>query len=905
VAKRGPGFASFAKSLGSQPVMDYDTLTGTPRNLGRLDGFLTGRSSAPAKSIVMQYVTSHLADLGLTRADLATLHLRQDYVDVGGIHHLSWTQSTKGITVFSNGLKANVTKNGELISIQGSPVSGLGLKAAKSSTTPRISASGARADAAADVGGKVVSTTVSKQSSTFTQWANHDQAQLVWFLTRSGLRLGWSTYVQAGDTLNYQHVIDATTGKVLYRHDTTNFDRGDALVFQNYPGADVGGRQSVVNFYKAGYLPTYEDTWLKGQYVIAWMDVNDDNIAQLSERTPVPGTDQGATRKFVQFHPLPGYCSVHFQCSWKPSAQFSWRINRQADNNQGFYWASLFHDYLATAPIGFGPRAGNFELRGGDPVLLNSDDGANTDHGYPDGNHIDNANMSTPPDGIPPTMQMYLWHFPNTPPQFEPFIATSSSFDPSVEMHEYTHGLSNRLVVDAQGNSTLNSIQAGAMGEAWSDYYAVDYLAATKRILNTGHDGEVLEGYYLMAGKQPFRTMAIDCSVHSTVPNCTQITGERGGYTYGDFPTIGGAPEVHASGEVWAQTMWDLRKQIGSEQTDSIVTRGMTLSPNDPSMLDMRNAILQANQAVWGGAKSNQIWHVFAERGMGWYAGTVDASDSFPREDFHVPPSPETPRSTVFGRVTDATTGDPLVGALVAITGHGSGFTGDYTAVTNSAGAYQIPDVYIGTYKLLRVSSPGYEVISRPIKVVPGATPASFEIRRDWAAENGGGAVVDFNGPDYTSFGCGPTGSIDLSQGTGWGSTTGDDAGDPTNEMIPKFVEIRLAAPVTVGSFAVNPSNTCGDPGSSSVAKYRIETSTDGNTYTTAAEGEFDASNRNHLNEITLDTPIPNVGYVKFWMLSPQVPDFEQTCPEGNYGGCQYTDMTEIEVFAGEATSQN
>ena len=39
------------------------------------------------------------------------------------------------------------------------------------------------------------------------------------------------------------------------------------------------------------------------------------------------------------------------------------------------------------------------------------------------------------------------------------------------------------------------------------------------------------------------------------------------------------------------------------------------------------------------------------------------------------------------------------------------------------------------------------------------------------------------------------------------------------------------------------------------------------------------------------------VNYVKFWMLSPQVPDFEHTCPEGNFGGCTFTDMVEIEVF--------
>ena len=55
-------------------------------------------------------------------------------------------------------------------------------------------------------------------------------------------------------------------------------------------------------------------------------------------------------------------------------------------------------------------------------------------------------------------------------------MPTTGSLDASVEYHEYTHGLSNRLVIDASGNSTLNDIQAGSMGEAWSDYYAMDYL---------------------------------------------------------------------------------------------------------------------------------------------------------------------------------------------------------------------------------------------------------------------------------------------------------------------------------------------------------------------------------------------------------------------------------------------
>jgi len=898
VASRAPGFASFAQSLGNKSVMDYDGLTGTPRNLGRLDGFLTGPSSAPARSIVMDYVRSHVADLGLSTADLASFHLRRDYVDIAGIHHISWTQSARGITVFSNGLKANVTKSGEIISIQGSPISGLAARAAKVSASPRLSAGEARAAAAADAKGEVrPGTSVTSSSGTLTKWSNHDQAELVWFMAPSGLQLGWSTYVQAGDSRNYQHVIDAATGRVLYRHDTTNFDRGDALVFENYPGAPVGGKQHVVNFYKTKMLQKNQKTWLSGQYVVAWSDVNDDDQVNEGEMVRVPGTVKHATKQLVPFHPFPTLCSKQFVCTWKPKEAYSWKTNRAADVIQGFYYNSIYRNYLNAAPFGFTSRAGNFERRGGDPVLLNDLDGADTAHGLPDGGHIDNANMSTPPDGIPPTMQMYLLHQPGTSPAVEPYVAGSTTFDPSVILHEYTHGLSNRLVVDAQGNSTLNSIQAGAMGEAWSDYYALDYLVTKGLQPDLKKDGDVFEAEYWLAGHGGLRTEPIDCPVETTAKSCLQpSTGQTGGYTYGDFPIIGGAPEVHASGELWSQTLWSLRYRLGHAQTDSIVTRAMELAPNDPSMLDMRNSIIQANLAVYAGSKTNRIWHTFATRGMGWYAGTVDASDAYPKQNFRLPPAPQTPRAEVSGKVTDGITGKPLGGALVAITGHNSGFTGDYTAVTNPDGTYTIPNVYIGTYQLARVTAPGYEVLSGPLKVEQDGTRANFDPRRDWAAQSGGGFVTDFNGPDYSSFGCGPSGSIDLSQGVGWGSTTGDDAGDPTNKMIPKFVEIKLAKAVKVSSFAVNPSNTCGDPGSSSTGKYKIQTSPDGKKWTTALKGEFDSTMR-HLNQLSLDKPIGGVKYVKFWMLSPQVPDFHHTCPEGNYGGCQFTDMVEIEVF--------
>jgi hypothetical protein len=82
--------------------------------------------------------------------------------------------------------------------------------------------------------------------------------------------------------------------------------------------------------------------------------------------------------------------------------------------------------------------------------------------------------MSTPPDGTPPTMQMYLQPIPNDPT--DPYIPSDTGSEASSVYHEYTHGLSNRLVIDADGVSTLNGPQSGAMGEAWSDWYAYDYL---------------------------------------------------------------------------------------------------------------------------------------------------------------------------------------------------------------------------------------------------------------------------------------------------------------------------------------------------------------------------------------------------------------------------------------------
>jgi extracellular elastinolytic metalloproteinase len=902
---------AFYRGLGSQAVVSIDPLTRTPRDLGRLDGFLSGRSSAPARSIAMSYVRSHRADLGLSSADLSTFRFRQDYVDPTGLHNLSWTQSVAGSTVFGNGLLVRITRDGRVLAIQGSPIHGLAALAANAPRATRISATAARSAAAHNVKGTLARATVAASrtgASARTVWANHDVAQRVWFLTPQGLRAGWSTYVQTSAGA-YQHVIDAATGRVLYRHSNTDDANGDAKVYDNFPGARHGGTAKVVNFFKRGWLRK-SATFLKGSSVTAFLDLNDDDAIQPREKTPVPGTKHSAQFRLRHFGLGASSFCQRWVCTWNPHVTGSWRKNAKESTTNGFYFASNFHDYLAKPPISFTAAAGNFEAKGHDAVRLNTLDGADTDNGMPDGNHIDNANMSTPPDGISPTMQMYLFHVPGASDAEDPFVPTTGSLDASVEYHEYTHGLSNRLVIDANGNSTLNSIQAGSMGEAWSDYYAMDYLVTHRFLKDTKKAGNLLEGDYVAAGQHLIRTMAIDCPIGATTKGCTSgfDPAVKGGYVYGDFPNIVGGAEVHGSGEIWGQTLWELRKKLGHRVADKLITRGMTVSAENPDFLDMRNAILRADLVAYGGKHHRAIWRVFAHRGMGFFAGSVDADDTTPASDFHMPPPKSRAHDgVVAGTVTDATTGDPVAGALVQVTGQGY----QNSATTDANGEYAIfpagVGLVVGTYAKVAASFPGYLGDAHPGKAVsigsfnPATDTTDFEITHDWASTSGGATVQSAEGTDYSQFGCGPAQAFDTSLGTSWVTDAGATPG-ATGTFDPKTIEVKLPQAVDIDSFQVDPAETCGTGTSSATGDLLIETSPNGVTWTPAAHPTFTSADGGHLNAVPATGGQANVLYVRATIEGNLVPaPYAANCPNGGFGGCTYSSLTELVVTGSPA----
>ena len=175
------------------------------------------------------------------------------------------------------------------------------------------------------------------------------------------------------------------------------------------------------------------------------------------------------------------------------------------------------------------------------------------------------------------------------------------------------------------------------MGEAWSDWYAMDFLVNEGLFKDTAAAGDAADRRVRRRPATPIRTQPIDCPVGSTSAACPGTPGAGpGGYTYGDFGRIIRARPRGARRrrDLGRDPVGPAQARSGSKTTESLVTRAMELSPANPSFLDERNSILAADLVVDGGKNQTKIWQVFAARGMGCFAGAVDGDDAAPVEDF-------------------------------------------------------------------------------------------------------------------------------------------------------------------------------------------------------------------------------------------------------------------------------
>ncbi|EHK99761.1 putative Extracellular metalloproteinase MEP [Glarea lozoyensis 74030] len=276
---------------------------------------------------------------------------------------------------------------------------------------------------------------------------------------------------------------------------------------------------------------------------------------------------------------------------------------------QLFYTANMYHDLLHT--LGFNEASGNFEVntngqggRGNDPVTLNTQDGSG----------INNANFATPIDGQVPRMRMYIWNYTRPASPWR-----DSSFDAGVVIHEYTHGLSNRLTGGALNSACLSTTEAGGMGEGWGDFMAIAIHLKTSDTRKTNYPmGDYVRG----------RPSGIRTYLYSTSQSVNPMI----------YSTANNSTLVHFIGTIWAtmlyEVMWNLIDDHGINAnrfptfsngipTDGrflamqLVVDGMKLQPCRPTFITARDAILDADKARTGGANQCSIWKAFAKRGLG------------------------------------------------------------------------------------------------------------------------------------------------------------------------------------------------------------------------------------------------------------------------------------------------
>ncbi len=209
----------------------------------------------------------------------------------------------------------------------------------------------------------------------------------------------------------------------------------------------------------------------------------------------------------------------------------------------------------------------------------------------------------------------------------------SGSFDNGVVAHEFGHGISNRLVGGPRLNGCLTNDEQ--VGEGISDYFT---LVTTT---NADHRGTDLRGIGNFADGQQSDGRGIRRFPYSTDMTICPLTMDdirgTGDSTDADPDNNG----VHALGEVWAATLWDMYWAFtdlygwtddwnddtkGNVKAMKLVMDGMKAVGCNPGYREMRDAIF----AVDNGEHNCLLWEIFARRGMGFFA---DFGDSNERDD--------------------------------------------------------------------------------------------------------------------------------------------------------------------------------------------------------------------------------------------------------------------------------
>ncbi|KAI0878673.1 extracellular elastinolytic metallo proteinase [Hypoxylon argillaceum] len=522
------------------------------------------------------------------------------YVGTNGIAHVNFKQTVHGLDIDNADFNVNIAADGTIFSygnsfFQGAiPAENPLRKREFSDATQALEKATSMLDLPV-TGTATAEATEGTETFTLkgTSGAEKDpEARLMYLVNSAGeLALTWRIETDVLDNWLLSYV-DAKTNEEI--HGVVDWVQDAKL--RVYPWGvndpDVGSRVVLT------------DPWDTVNSAFTWFSDGSTKYTDTRGNNAVAQTNPSGGSTW-QSNYRPSSTTLDFEYDWSASwATPSTYAN--ASVTQLFYTANVYHDVLYD--LGFTEAAGNFETNnngkggvGNDFVILNSQDGSGTN----------NANFATPPDGQSGRMRMYRWTY-STPQR-------DCAFEAGVILHEYTHGLSNRLTGGPANTNCLQTTEAGGMGEGWGDFMATAIRLKQTDTRNTDYS----LGAWVYNNAAGIRNYLYS----------TKLTVNPYMYT-----TANTYNEVHDIGEIWAtmlyEVMWNLIDKHGLSTaqkptfsngiptdgkflTMKLVVDGMALQPCNPNFIQARDAILDADKALTGGDNACEIWTAFAKRGLG------------------------------------------------------------------------------------------------------------------------------------------------------------------------------------------------------------------------------------------------------------------------------------------------
>ncbi|MBI4904345.1 MAG: M36 family metallopeptidase [Acidobacteria bacterium] len=383
---------------------------------------------------------------------------------------------------------------------------------------------------------------------------------------------GWHILLETGPQAWYEIVVGGGDDRLLFRHNLYRF-AGQARIWKQSP---MRGERELVPLPDAWLAPGQTTTTNNNADV--YLDVDGNNLPD-----PSPLNDlrlrNGRAFSSTQVFDFP---------AGEGSTGRNPREFQAAALANAFYFVNLAHDYFYD--LGFTERAANFQRdnfgrggQGGDPVLVEAQDRL----------VAENASFIPTPEGRSPRMELGLF----TRKTNSALDDLDSGYDGQLILHEYAHGVTTRLVGGGREVSCLSGTQSGAMGEGWSDYFAISFF--NNPIFGAYSSQRRIEGLRRQSyenNRLSYESMGIN------------------GY------------EVHDDGEIWGAILWEIRTALGKTVADGLIFQALKLTPCNPSMVDARDALLKTDEALNGGVNREVLWRVFAERGLGSSASGVDGT---------------------------------------------------------------------------------------------------------------------------------------------------------------------------------------------------------------------------------------------------------------------------------------